>query len=280
MKNLISTLIVLLVLATMAHSQPCTPSYSTGTVYGDYISRVKLDSIDNQTSGLANPYYNFYSNISTTLNSGQTYYIKVAAGSWGGGGNHIAVWIDYNHNDTFEAAEKLGQINNMAALSMDSMSFTVPANTATASVKMRVRELYNGTNMGPCSAGAYGECEDYIINIINSGGGNAGGGNGGGGNGNGNGGGQAPQLCIPSYSTGSTYGDYISQVKLDSINNQTAGLANPFYNFYSNISTTLYNNQSYYLKVAAGAWSGAGNNIAAWIDYNGNDSFEASEKLG
>ncbi|MDZ4758338.1 MAG: GEVED domain-containing protein [Bacteroidota bacterium] len=272
MKNFISTLLILLALAAVAQSQPCTPSYSTGTVYGDYISRVKLDSIDNQTSGLANPYYHFYSNISTTLSSGQTYYIKVAPGSWTGSGNDIAAWIDYNANDTFEVGEKIGQANNLAALTMDSFSFTVLANTAPATVKLRVRESYSDANMGPCSAGNYGECEDYIIHIISTGG-NAGGGNGGGGNG-------SAQVCVPSYSTGSIYGDYISFVKLDSINNQTAGLASPFYSFYSNLSTTLYKNQAYYLKVAAGTWTGTGNNIAAWIDYNGNDTFEASEKLG
>lgn len=53
----------------------------------------------------------------------------------------------------------------MASLIVDSMQFTVPANTDSTGVKMRLREMYNGVNMDPCSAAAFGECEDYTIYI-------------------------------------------------------------------------------------------------------------------
>jgi hypothetical protein len=85
--------------------------------------------------------------------------------------------------------------------------------------------------------------------------------------------------CTSTYSNGTGGGDYISKVILDSINNTTGGSAAPYYTYYKNLSTTLNASATYTLKFAPGTYP-TGNALAAWIDYNQNGIFEASEKLG
>ncbi|HNB81461.1 MAG TPA: GEVED domain-containing protein, partial [Chitinophagaceae bacterium] len=91
--------------------------------------------------------------------------------------------------------------------------------------------------------------------------------------------------CQPSYSTGTTSGDYITQVTLNgtSLNNLTGPSASPYYTLYpASGSTTaaVTAGTSYTLTVSPGTWSSAGNDIAAFIDYNQNGVFDTGEKLG
>lgn len=95
------------------------------------------------------------------------------------------------------------------------MQFTVPANTDSTGVKMRLREMYNGVNMDPCSAAAFGECEDYTIYIYA----NAGGGNNGGGNGNG-GGNQPVSVSATSGAQGPSLYNTLKDA-FDALNNGT-----------------------------------------------------------
>jgi len=142
----------------------CTPSYTTGTNEGDYIAQVQLGSINNTTTGLSNPYYYYYSNLSTDLTQGVSYTVTVKAGTYIDN-NNISVWIDFNQNGTFDSEEKLGNVT-LNANQSGNISFTVPANAATGTTRMRVRETWNNTNIDPCASYNYGEVEDYNINIL------------------------------------------------------------------------------------------------------------------
>jgi hypothetical protein len=85
--------------------------------------------------------------------------------------------------------------------------------------------------------------------------------------------------CIPTYSTGTSDGDFISRVQLGTINNITTGSSSPYYNFYSIISTDLTLGSTYTITVGSGTYS-SGNNISVWIDFDQSGSFNVSEKLG
>lgn len=85
--------------------------------------------------------------------------------------------------------------------------------------------------------------------------------------------------CIPTYTTGTTEGDYISHAVLGTLNNTTGALPAPFYNYYTALSTDLMAGTSNTLSVTVGTYA-TQNGFAAWIDYNHNGVFEASEKLG
>jgi PKD repeat protein len=85
--------------------------------------------------------------------------------------------------------------------------------------------------------------------------------------------------CIPTYTSGTGYGDYISLVQLGSINNATGASASPYYTFYNTLSTDLTPGSAYTITLSPGTYS-SGNYIAAWIDFNQNAVFDADEKIG
>ena len=88
--------------------------------------------------------------------------------------------------------------------------------------------------------------------------------------------------CNPAYIYGTQYGDLISNVGIPTTtlnNNSGTGTTGPAYTYYSNIAApTLQAATSYNLQVTAGSYTYQA--FAAWIDYNDNFIFEASEKIG
>jgi len=145
----------------------CQPGYTTGTSYEDYISLVQLGSINNSTGALLSPYYYYYENLSTDLIGNNTYAITLRAGTYSSN-NNIAVWIDYNRNGTFETNEKLGQLAIGSFTNQGTINFTVPSDAVSGTTRMRVREVWDQSNIDPCSTYSYGETEDYNVNIITS----------------------------------------------------------------------------------------------------------------
>lgn len=85
--------------------------------------------------------------------------------------------------------------------------------------------------------------------------------------------------CIPTYTYGTSYGDYISLVELASLVKSSTASATPYYTVYQDITTHLLLDSTYNLAVSAGTY-GTGNTIAAWIDFDHDGIFETGEKLG
>lgn len=85
--------------------------------------------------------------------------------------------------------------------------------------------------------------------------------------------------CEPTYTTGTGFGDFVSNVSLGTINNATLGAAAPFYTYYAGMSTDVMVGSEYTVDVTVGTYTN--NDIAAWIDYNQDGVFdEVTEKLG
>lgn len=82
--------------------------------------------------------------------------------------------------------------------------------------------------------------------------------------------------CIPESANGPGDGDYISNVHLGDINNTTGGVN--AYEDYTAQSTNLTVGADYSLSIVTGSYQP--DVFAAWIDYNGDSLFQASEKLG
>jgi PKD repeat protein len=85
--------------------------------------------------------------------------------------------------------------------------------------------------------------------------------------------------CIPTYTTGTTDGDYLNNVHLGAINNTTGASASPFYTYYTVPTTTLTGGTTNTLTAQVGTYA-TNNNFAVWIDYNQNGNFESTEKIG
>ncbi|MCD4731721.1 MAG: PKD domain-containing protein, partial [Bacteroidales bacterium] len=144
----------------------CTPTYSTGTGAGDYISLVQLGDINNATGASSSPYYTYYSSLSTDLTQDDNYTITLSPGTYGSG-NYIAVWIDYNRDGTFnQTTERLGTILIAPTPATGTINFTVPADANVGTTRMRVREVWNNSNFDACTQYSYGETEDYNVNIL------------------------------------------------------------------------------------------------------------------
>ena len=91
-------------------------------------------------------------------------------------------------------------------------------------------------------------------------------------------------VCTPIYTTGKTDGDLISNISITGTtlsNNSGTTQVNPAYTFFTgqpNYTGTLAAGTQYTVNVTVGTYGSQG--IAAWIDYNDNYIFEASEKIG
>ncbi|MEZ5013627.1 MAG: GEVED domain-containing protein [Chitinophagales bacterium] len=88
------------------------------------------------------------------------------------------------------------------------------------------------------------------------------------------------QYCVPTYTTGTTDGDYISYVGLEGISNSTGASAAPFYEEYLGMSADLTQGETYNMTVTCGSYT-SNNDISVWIDYNNDGDFaDAGELIG
>ncbi len=86
--------------------------------------------------------------------------------------------------------------------------------------------------------------------------------------------------CIPTSGGGTSEDDFIDGVELGSISNTNSGSnTGPSYNDYTSLFTTaLQRNSSYTVTITSGDYTP--DNYAVWIDYDQNDVFSTTEKLG
>ena len=93
-----------------------------------------------------------------------------------------------------------------------------------------------------------------------------------------------PGPCIPTYTYGKTDGDLISNIAIvgTTLSNSTgAAPVNPSYTFFTglpNYTAELRQGTTYTVSVTVGTYGSQ--NLAAWIDFNENAVFEASERIG
>ncbi len=241
----------------------CIPTSTNGTSDGDFVNSVQLASISNMnTGGPAAPTYTNYSSTHTTqLTQGAAYTITIQSGTYSP--NQVAAWIDYNNDNIFQANEKLGEFQTTGASQSQGIPFTVPAGAQLGAKRMRVRSVYVNTGepnpADPCFNYGWGETEDYGVVIM------------------------APApvgYCIPTSTNGTTDGDFVNSVQLGTIQNTNSGATGaPTYSDHTaSQSTFLAINSPYTITIQSGQYSP--NQVAAWIDYNNDQVFQASEKLG
>ncbi|MCB0767461.1 MAG: T9SS type A sorting domain-containing protein, partial [Flavobacteriales bacterium] len=232
------------------------------TADGDYINSVVLQTIENTGSGgtTAPTYTDFSSTYSTTLVRNGLYGVIIQGGDYTPDG--YAVWIDFDQDDQFSEAEKLGEFLTAEALESRVIPFLVPESATLGSTTMRVRGVYMNADepdpMDPCFDYSYGETEDYGIVI-------------------------APAIsdyCTPFTAVGTSDGDFINGVTLNTIVNLNSGGLNgaTYTDYYASYNTSLSRGNEYSLIVESGDY--APDTYTAWIDYDQNGSFEETENLG
>ena len=129
----------------------------------EFINRVQIGTINN-ISGNNSGYANFTAQ-STNLVRGNINSITITP-AWRGTvySEAYRVWIDYNKDGDFlDSGEQV--VNRTRTTSTPIIgSFTVPLTALTGTTRMRVSMKYNASPTS-CEVFAYGEVEDYTVNI-------------------------------------------------------------------------------------------------------------------
>ncbi|MDH7444034.1 GEVED domain-containing protein [Aquimarina sp. 2201CG14-23] len=151
----------LYVLTTETASAYClASSFSTDYEYIDYVG---LNEISNNSSNEG--YYDFtdlIANLSIGINT-----IELRPGFIGDSYEEsFAVWIDYNQNKVFENSEQVVSVAVPIGDNGITTNFVVPSTATGGNTRMRVAMRYDGIPIACNSDFAYGEVEDYTVNIV------------------------------------------------------------------------------------------------------------------
>lgn len=143
----------------------CSPYYCDATgrwcdYPNEYISRVQIGTIDNR-SGCDR--YGDFLDLSTDLPYGSSTTLVVTNGAPFWANDYCAAWIDYNRDMSFDYDELLGIIPGTGPYEF---AVTPPQSFQSGPTRMRVLIVFGNPNPQPCGTLAYGEVEDYTINLI------------------------------------------------------------------------------------------------------------------
>ena len=142
------------------------------------------NTIDNP---LNSTHYLFFNNLAVpNLTIGNPY--TCTTHFYVGGTCGYGIWIDYNHNNTFDANEKVGGSANATDYLtignniIKTNNITIPTTAMTGNTRMRIRIVEddnfifisgNGALILPCNTSAtntnvmdWGETEDYVVNLV------------------------------------------------------------------------------------------------------------------
>jgi len=154
----------------------------SGGQSADWINSVQLGTLNNVSNAESPaPHYIFYNNLAApNLAKNSTYTLSLNFNI--GGGCGYAAWIDYNHDNMFDASEMVAGVKASTGIPLGqsvplTASITIPSTALTGNTRMRVRmtedDQYHGNHpnsyelacdsMNTTSWG--GETEDYTVNI-------------------------------------------------------------------------------------------------------------------
>ena len=220
------------------------------------IDNVTFNTI-NQSSKNNCAAYTDYTSVSTNVVVGQSYSLSISTGDCDGGSNYdrgIAVYIDWNGNNDFTDSGEQVLLQANGSTYTASATVNVPSTATTGTTRMRVMAVEGGVT-SPCGNYAYGETEDYSINIVSS-------------------------VCASGAT--STIDTEIDNVTFNTIN-QSSSSNCAGYTDYKSVSTNVTIGQSYTLSVSTGDCDGGNSysrGIAAYIDWNRDADFtDAGEQV-
>lgn len=150
----------------------CIPTYATGAS-ANTITNVKLTTLNNTSTG-SSPWYADYSSqqpgsiVIPDITMLKTDTLSVSHST--NATNYSGVWIDFNHNGIFDVTEFFTQGTNVGASGIARIAITPPITALPGITRMRIRAGDRAvvTATMPCGAtgSAYGEAEDYLVNIL------------------------------------------------------------------------------------------------------------------
>ncbi len=138
----------------------CVPNTAAYACVYMYINNVKLDSINNN-SGCSSTSFSDFSSLSTTTSQGDMVNYSVSLYQYN---MYVTIWVDFNNNGLFDSAEQV--VKNQLSTGLKATgTFAVPINTSVGQHLVRIACDYYTYVNDPCKTLAYGETEDYMLNV-------------------------------------------------------------------------------------------------------------------
>jgi hypothetical protein len=148
----------------------CPPTYTYPCSNGDFVNHFSTTGAANNISflstGCNNPgnSYNYYQSQTISAYKASTFTISYrGSGVYGEG---FKIWIDYNQDGVFAATEVVASAPSSTL--MNNSVVTIPCDALTGVTRLRIRDVYNAMPATACSVEAYGEAEDYDVNILDN----------------------------------------------------------------------------------------------------------------
>ncbi|HEU5364314.1 MAG TPA: GEVED domain-containing protein, partial [Hanamia sp.] len=149
----------------------CTPS--SGRCTEQEITRIAIagTGLNNASTSCTNGYTDFTSVAAPIIYKGNGIELQyTVVQPWSDLKYQIAVWIDYNHNGSFDPDEFTVKTNLDGASPSGSVAVEIPATAINGNTRMRVRYGYNTVTNSDYKWYEYceniaGEIEDYTVNI-------------------------------------------------------------------------------------------------------------------
>lgn len=216
----------------------------------EWIEQVKFGSLVN-TSG-NDEGYGDYTNIHTSLNTGETYTLELVPGFASSSYSETwRVWIDWNGDGDFEDNGEI-VFTSLPSNTPVSASITIPANVTITETRMRVSMEF-GNIPYPCGTFAYGEAEDYTLELINS-----------------------TTYCTAGGT--STQYEWIESIGIGGYNN-TSGSDNGYGDYTSERITAIAGTNTPILLEPAFSGTAFMEHWSIWLDLNEDGDFDDSSEL-
>jgi GEVED domain/Pregnancy-associated plasma protein-A/Secretion system C-terminal sorting domain/Fibronectin type III domain len=254
---------------TLPHTY-CSAAGITQSNTIEWIRNVTFNTLNHSSSDRTAHYQN-YTNQRTTVNQGSTYALTVTLDSiWNADNDHdyIVAWADWNNNGVFDTTEEYVLTPQYMTTKSATLNITVPTNAVKDTVRLRIRSIWNGSNTltsyNACGSATYGEVEDYALVVAAP-----------------NANPPVATYCTTAGTPISSLRETINNVKFNTINNSSTART-VYYEDFTATSTSVQRGRTYPLIVTLDDVWNANNDhdyIVAWVDWNNNKVFEATERI-
>ncbi|MEZ4852699.1 GEVED domain-containing protein [Flavobacterium sp.] len=145
----------------------CSSGLTTSGGASDTVAEVTIGSYSSGNVGGVAPWYIDVNNTPISLAQGTIVPVAITMGT--DGTQHSAIWIDFNQNGVFEASENVALSTTSAGSSaVVNYNINIPLSATLGVTKMRIRGAGDTayTAAGACTGQAWGETEDYNVEIV------------------------------------------------------------------------------------------------------------------
>ena len=132
---------------------------------GDGIDGVLLQDISNLNSGCSENGFGNFTNLSTDLMQGESYYVSLTTTYTN---QYVRSWIDFNNDYEFTQDELIIDNVFIPSPSTQNIEIMIPSDAILGNHIIRFIANWNDEVGEACNSASYGETEDYSVNIIQS----------------------------------------------------------------------------------------------------------------